>query len=463
MELIAPIIFNPSAQNYARLAAEIDSKVRSQAMEYMKVILEKMDQTFRFSVNRTSRYYISNTRSSTIVTLFGELTYKRTEYRQKDTRKSFIYVDEKIGLLRRMRYDACICSLVYELYSDQNSMIKVGKLIGDRISPFMLDENHPKYQLSRQLVQKILLRFKKILPPIKRLKTPEEIFIMADEKYIPLQEESRNERDEKGNTGISGVTHRHAKAMTKLAVSFTGRKQVSTKRWQLTNRHFYSCPDDSIDFWTSVHDDLARRYDMEKIKRIYIMGDGAPWIKAGIDVLQTQYTRAKYAADRYHIHQAIHRMSKDDTTRKILISYAESGSKKEFRKMSEKLKANGIRNEKYYDDQINYVLNQMDGLMVMNKEVKIGCSMEQAIQHAYASCFTSVPKAYNRMNLRTYVTARTAYQNNINMRKTFINALDKFRQTKSNNIDFRDADLDFSIFNHTSGSHDYHLNLKDNR
>ena len=38
-------------------------------------------------------------------------------------------------------------------------------------------------------------------------------------------------------------------------------------------------------------------YDTEKLKRIFISGDGAPWIKSGVDYLEN----ALFCADKFHL------------------------------------------------------------------------------------------------------------------------------------------------------------------
>lgn len=70
-----------------------------------------------------------------------------------------------------------------------------------------------------------------------------------------------------------------------------------------------------------------------------------------------------------------------------------------------------------------YLLKNMKAAWVMEKEVQIGCAMEQAICHVYASSFTSVPKAYGESHLPAYVDARIHQQNGVNMERIHLNAV----------------------------------------
>lgn len=468
-KIIAPVTFDPSVKNYSNMIEEIDRAVHLQGLDMIRNVIEQADLAFRNSPDRTQRYYVSNTRPRTIITIFGELTYKRTEYRDRSTKEPFIYIDEKLGIPRHSIYDPCVCSMIYDLYSDHNSMIKVGKQVGSQIHPFSASEDPNLHAIPRQTVQKILLRFKKVIPPIQeRPETPERLFIMADEKFIPLQREIRS--DEDPDILIDGEVSSfksHTKAMTKIAVVFEGREQLvrkngeSCNRWVLVNKHVFTYPDDTKHFWQDVYADLNKMYDLEKVKNIYVMGDGATWIKAGTQELQSQYCTAKYAADRFHCEKAIHKLTKNEDIRKLLSNYANKGMKNDFMKLAESVKEESALSGDSFDKTVNYVSNQINGLKVMNQEVKIGCSMEQAIQHILASTFTSVPKAYSRQNLHTYVSARTAQQNGFNMKKLYLEAMDIFAKTNNASVDLNQESLDLSLFDSKKTDPYYHNSLND--
>lgn len=103
------------------------------------------------------------------------------------------YLDRKLGLPLWNTYDPCVKAMICELYANQNSTIKVGEILGDKLfSPFSTASHRHQYRISRQTVHNTLrssLLIKQTHKPQET--TPEELYIMADEKYIPLQ---------KGNT-----------------------------------------------------------------------------------------------------------------------------------------------------------------------------------------------------------------------------------------------------------------------
>lgn len=477
-QLIAPMVRNQSVGLYCHLVSGLSVSTQMIGTAILRKILEKMDLEFRNAPERTSRWYVKNTRERTIITLFGEVTYQRTEYVDRTTGVPFVYVDEEIGLFRRQRYDSTIAALAYDYYSHQSSMIEVGKMIGERIAGFRLDPARGGYTISRQQIFNMINRFQNIkTKPVKAEETPETLYIMADEKYIHLQQEAaawRNEMLDKGHT-IKEINELEKKMrfneMVKLAVVFTGREKLTKKdggslkwpRWQLTDTRYLAFPHDTKNFWPRVMDELSAIYDMEKVKRIYILGDGAEWIKAGAAELSSQYCSAKFALDRYHMSKQINAIVKDKAYRRLLTDYVIHGDKESFTQTVDSLYADTPMPKKAAD-ALTYLLNNMGFAVVMQNEVKIGCAMEQAISHVLASPFTCIPKAYVSVHLHTYVQARMFYKNHLDSLKIYIAACDQTKAKQRMNDFSREADLskehlDFSMFDTKASMPYYHLNL----
>lgn len=474
--LVAPMRLNRSVSLYSSFISGISVSLQILAAGIVKKTLERMDREFRTSPGRSKRYYVKNTRDRTLITLFGEVTYLRTEYMDRHTKNSFVYVDEEIGLYRRQRYDSVVAALAYEYYSHQSSMSEVGKILGNIISGFRLDPDRDKFALSRQQVFYMINRFSSIRTKVGQAeKTPDTLYIMADEKYIHLQREMAVWREGLLAEGVSPkVIDEQAKKkrfseMVKLAVVFTGRTQLKRKdgtplkrpRWKLTDTRYLAFPHDTKGFWRHVMDELSQIYDMEKVKRIYILGDGADWIRAGVKELSSQYCTVKFALDRYHLSKKIHILTKDDTLRKTLNDYAIHGDRKSFISVVDSIFENEEVSERK-QDAYEYVLNQMGAAVIMQKEVKIGCAMEQAISHVLASPFTCIPKAYTSEHLHTYVQTRMIYKNGLDPLLTYITACDKSGNSGKayeygNEIDISKESLDLSLFDSSKTDPYYHF------
>ena len=65
------------------------------------------------------------------------------------------------------------------------------------------------------------------------------------------------------------------------------------------------------DFGGQVYERLSELYDLDKVKNIHILGDGASWIKAGQYHMTTQKTKVDFSLDKFHLHQPLTRIEKE--------------------------------------------------------------------------------------------------------------------------------------------------------
>ena len=75
------------------------------------------------------------------------------------------------------------------------------------------------------------------------------------------------------------------------------------KRVELCNKkHFGGVYRGEIDaLWEEVLTYLDDRYDLDKVKKVYILGDGANWIKTGLEWIPNSVN----VLDGYHLSKAI--------------------------------------------------------------------------------------------------------------------------------------------------------------
>ena len=432
--LINNFAYNPKNDNYAKLMEYSSKDFRNSVIQYLKETFTSIDEQFRNSSDRKRHYYIKQTRKRTIITLYGELTYTRTEYIDRYTKKSYCYLDEKFGIRKRERFDSCVQNLIISCYADHNSMIKVGKIVGDRISGTFNTKQWQDITISRQTVYNILHRFKSLDVSLKQtINTPEIIYIMADEKYIPLQREKKKK----------------AKQMVKVGVIFEGLESIKrkdstlTKRNRLINKHVViSCVKP---FWQEINDKLHQIYDMDKVKKIILMGDGASWIMSGRSELDFSYKNIEFAVDTFHFKQAINNLTSNKDLRKYLNDYVSHNDSDSFNQLTNSIIGQEPERELTIKQNHSYILKHWQHHQTMINDIKIGCPMEQAISHVIASSFTSVPKAYSRKNLPTYLSFRALKENHQNIRNILTEAM-AAEPLKLQDVIVNPPEYDFSIF-----------------
>ena len=431
-ELLSPIVFNPSTMSYSEYIGSLGYYIHSRARDIIKETLEEMDEYFFKLKDRTLRYYSKGYRKREIITVFGHITYYRHEYIGRNTGKSFIYVDEKIGLHRKDRYDPTVCSLIFERYSDNNSMIKTGKDIGTFLnSPFSLNKDRLLETIPRQTIWKILHRFKRIDMPITPLNTPKTLYVMADEKYIPAQRSDTNSLMTK-----EAIIHEGIKTIYKTINKQTGEVYTRNK---LINPHRIIAYNEDI--YDLVNDYINETYDIDEINTVYLMGDGGSWIFNGQYKLSSYSYKVKCGLDKLHFVLAINTISKDDEYKKYLYDYSINGRKKDFKALINSIISNDSSRKDMIQEKANYILNHMAQIKTMYKEIKIGCAMEQAISHDIASEFTSIPKAYSSKWLPFYLNLRQNHLNGYDLRKAYLYASDK----TLNNIEENEISLKETI------------------
>jgi len=476
---ISPATSVRSVVSWAELNALINDLSVNLRTDTLKQILESMDKTFRTQPGRSSRYYVKQTRKRLIVTMLGEVTYNRTEYIDRLTSEPYIYVDEQIGLLRRQRFDSCVRARAVELYSDQNSMIKVGRILAEQIFGFSVNKDRSCHAISRQQVFNMLNVIPTVITPVKKNeKTPETIYIMADEKYIDTQQVRRSWIEQELAKGrskkevIEECEQKHFDEMVKMGVIFTGREEMKDKngktlkrpRWKLTGKYHVAWPQESSRFWPHVHDVLQSLFDMEQVKHIYILGDGASWIRNGVQELRTSENEASFAFCRFHGRQAINKITKDPKLRSLLFDYLRHGSRNDLIKTIDSIVESDPGRKEIIEQKKEYLLSNMAAAVVMEEKVRIGCSMEQAIQHVLSSPFTSVPKAYAPSHLHTYVLNRMTHENHLDVQNTLLAAFDLARDKidKKNfdgTADLSKENYDLGIFEKKADIPYYHADL----
>lgn len=461
--LNAPFVSQFSHLDYGMMFTNLNEWIRKFTLNCLKSSIEKADMEFRNSPNRVRRYYVKQTRPRTIITVLGELTYTRTEYIDRSTGLPYIYIDRKLCLYPKQRYDCCVEAKAKELYADHNSMIKVGKILGEMVhSHFSLNPNRKYFHISRQTIFNLLHRVEKISTvPDAVNNTPDTLFIMADEKYIHLQgEHKENESDEEKK--------KKHKQMVKMAICFEGNHHLYTKNGEPTKRHelvnkfiYASCKGDRDRFWDNFLEKISHKYDLSKVKKIYILGDGANWIKNAVMNLSYPGTSVTFALDKFHAAQATNRMTTDDLYRELLTFYLYQNQREDFDVLADIIKKEKIESNKSLDlfsQNLDYLHNNWKAFQVMVREVKIGCAMEQAISHVLASPFASVPKSYGKHNLPIYLDSRIHLKNNEDLLLMHLKALDI--QPKKGSEVVLNEKLDWSFFDNQEPNQTYTVHLK---
>ena len=197
-----------------------------------------------------------------IYTSLGMLEYERT-YFNKPIGRSYI-LDSILGVEAYERIDAGVSAKLVNLAAT-HSYGKSAELAAGG-------------QISRQSVRNKLMNTGEVAYVPERIKeTPEILHIFADEDHVHLQ---------------SGKN-----TIVPLVTVCGGKAAVCEGRNRLTDPFYvqgYAMKPE--DYWEYIYALCAERYDMRRVKKIYVYGDGAAWIIKFKDV----FTDALHVIDEFH-------------------------------------------------------------------------------------------------------------------------------------------------------------------
>ena len=351
-------------------------------------ILEMIDTTLFESSRRRLEYETKDLRKRTLLTEYGNIEYLRRYYKNKITKEYVYLADEKMGIEKNERMTKDVESKIIELSHDI-SYKKSGK------------------QAVREEVISPTTIMKKVRKEELKVETKEEnkevkiLYIEADEDHV----------SERGNKI----------GMPKLVYIHEGNQRIG-KRNILKNIHYIGCLGKrSEELWIEVAEYIDKKYDVDKIERVYIGGDGANWIKEGLNWIKN----SKFVLDRFHLLKYVNQATVEypEYRSKIwynLNIYDPVSIENIFKEILEKT-IDEKRREKVYISY-KYIMNQWEGIEIYETEGENlkGCSAEGHISHVYADRMSSRPRTWSDDGIDKMSRLRTFKSNGGNIYKELL-------------------------------------------
>ena len=241
-------------------------------LNMMKIYLENLDKEIKADKKWRKENGIvveRNNDKREIVTKSGLLTYYRTYYCDKKKGTYIYLVDEALGIEPYDRVSTAVAADMVE-YSSDNSYAKSSQHATGGI-------------VSRQTVMNKTrkLNEEKLKIETKGPKRKVQVLhIDADEDHVALQD-GKN-------------------AIVPLITIYEGTKRIAKRGECINPHHIHGFGQDLEETWLKVANYIYDRYDIDYLKRIYIHGDGALWIKTG----QEWLPKSKMVLDKYHLNKA---------------------------------------------------------------------------------------------------------------------------------------------------------------
>ena len=220
--LLNNLFVNDGSNHYFSLIYKIQTSAREMVKSIVSSTFEELDNDFKESTYRKTRYFVNKSNvSRTLITIVGEITFKRTYYVSKHSNKKFFYIDKIFDLPKNDHYDPIVKTIAISKAvstSQAQSVRDTSSSIND-LSYFESDSIIK--DISRQSVYNWIKNWyvPNIVP--KSVETPDTLYVMADEKYIGSQDIEKD-------------------ILIKSFVAFENVIDVSKNRRKLVNRTVFS-------------------------------------------------------------------------------------------------------------------------------------------------------------------------------------------------------------------------------
>ena len=278
------------AKNYAEFNKTYVSKTVPILLKALGKFYEHLDNYLRESDWRISNgYIVKDNIKKRILTSLGYIEYKKTIYKDKDG-YTVCLLDDYVGLKSKERMMVDARERILEDVID-SSYRKAG------IVASIFDSVH------KQTVKNLIMETEvpRIIYASQEKKVVDVLYIEADEDHVALQDKFKKKEyitDKNGKKRKKKNT-----IIDKLVYCFEGKELEApiSKRKRLINPYYfagvYRGTNENSKLWEEVYDYISSRYDLTKVKRIYISGDGAFWIRDGLNY----FKQAVFVMDEYHI------------------------------------------------------------------------------------------------------------------------------------------------------------------
>ena len=313
-----------------------------------------------------------------IITIFGEIDFKRRYYLDKETEKRVYLLDEYFKIAPKERLLENVETRLIEEAIETNYE-KAGKVASY------------KTEISKQTIMNKISELKINVEEKKHAtkKIVDNIYCIADEDHVHLQK--------------GGIEE------PRLIVVYDSIIR-NGKRTKLCNKkHFGGVYTKRIDdLWEEVLTYIDNTYDLEKVKNVFILGDGAKWIKTGLEWLPKSIN----VLDKFHLMKAVNEIvgkeSKDNVQekaeykRRIYKSFYKIDFKETkeiaYEILAEEMEEN-VRKRK--EKILKYILNNKESISNLYKYQRElhGCSAEGHISHLYSARLSSRPLGWKTINV----------------------------------------------------------------
>ena len=337
-------------------------------------IIKFIDDQFMMSKQRKDKFFVKEIIKRNILTSLGYISISYRAYIDKVTKKRYVFMRDVLNLKP------------YQRITDQAEY---------QLTKYAMNENMSESarhairntQVSRSTVSKLIKNFKGSIHEniSKSLYNPETLYIEMDEIHANIQDK-HNSGKPKNNICPCAIVHE-------------GYKETFVKRKVLKNvKNFATAIYSYSELWEFIYDYVSRKYDIDKIKYIFVSGDGASGIKEYVNV----FPNAIFVLDIFHYKKKCLKYIFKDNNELLNIAdeYLRNDMIDEFKILvNSQIELYPSQKDSILEKE-KYILNNLEGIKNQKHPMyKCHCSMESHVSNRYARYITSSPYAFSLKGL----------------------------------------------------------------
>lgn len=361
---------------------------------------------------RKNQYEAIRFADKSLITKNGKAKFERRYYKDKETGENVCLTDRVLGIEKGERIDKKVKAELIQKAKDQ-SYSKSGKLV----VPDMEISSTTVMRNVRKNEWKMNIEERKEEEKIKA----KNIFIQVDEDHV-------KQRNKKGCTISKIVTiYTRKRTLTKP----DRMDKVKTPRKELVDKFTFSgLYKDTQEMWEDVAYYIECTYKKEDIETIFVMGDGASYIKAGTEWIE----KSVFVLDTFHLKKYINHLNYDEYLKTKLqeaidqydpIS-TENIMEEAIRKIEKEIKEDEELGRttkrlenilKKIKDTKTYLMNQWQGIEAHEtyEDKLTGCCQEGQVHHTLSERLSTDAKIWSENGIDEMSQLRAFTQNGGNI------------------------------------------------
>lgn len=362
------------------IETDLKTKTDSFILEMMKTYLECVDRAIvEDKSNRRKKGLVIERKSDKreIYTQFGSLKFERTYFYDKRNQEYAYLLDKVVGLEGFERMSGNVAKNLVEHAAESSYGESSRHVSGGEIS--------------RQTVMKKLRQLNGLeTDGPKEKRRVRVLHVEADEDHVAMQD---------GTNAIVPLISIHE-----------GIEKQGRRGRCINIHHISSYGKNTEELWLEAVKWIYAAYEADEVEQIYLHGDGAAWIKEGLNWLP----RAKMVLDKYHLNRAIiEATGRQKERRREIYSALWECDKEKFRETTRQMYENAMSDNerKRIQDFRVYIHNHWEAITIYSKEACSGSCTEGHVSHVLSSRLSSRPMGWSRAGLKAMAELRVFCSN----------------------------------------------------